>query len=36
MSRPEIKTSDLIGHDYTVQPNNSGCFYMQLLFLNVA
>jgi len=36
MNHPEIKTSDLIGHDCTVQPNNSRCFYVRLLLLNVA
>ena len=35
MNHPEIRTSDN-GHDYTVQPNNSGCFYVRLLLLNVA
>ena len=36
MNSPEIRTSDLIGYDYTVQPNNSVCFYVRLLSLNVA
>jgi hypothetical protein len=36
MNNREIRTSDLIGQYYTVQLNNSGCFYLRLLLLNVA
>ncbi|XP_035221490.1 uncharacterized protein LOC118194439 [Stegodyphus dumicola] len=35
MSSPGIKSSDALGRVYTVHPNNSECFHLRLLLLEV-